>query len=108
MAYGFRFQAGPSSSDVVEITSNDIHTGVLLESFQVDYVSGTSVTKTYSSFPGTTLYVLMTGIQAEGFSYYSPSQTFTVNNSTKTVTVYNGTGLGTWAAGSVFVTVLGF
>jgi hypothetical protein len=107
MAHGFRFQAGPSSSDVVEITSTDVHTGVLLESFQVDYVSGTSVSRTYSSFPGTTLYVLMTGVQS-GTSYYSPSQTFSVNNSTKTVTVYNGSGLGSWAAGSVFVTVLGF
>jgi len=107
MTYGFRFQTGPSSSDVVEITSTDLHTGILVDAFKFAYASGTSETRTYSSFPGNTLFVLMTPTySASGF--YDTSQSFTVNNSTKTVTITNKTGAGTWETGDVFVTVIGF
>lgn len=108
MTYGFRFRTGPSSADVVEITSSDLHTGVLLDSFTVTYSSGSVETRSYPSFSGNTLYVLMVGIDSGGSTNYSPAQTFSVNNSTKTVTITNATGANTWDQGSVYVTVLGF
>lgn len=108
MAHGFRFRTGPSSADVVEITSSDLHTGVLLDSFRVDYSSGSVETRSYPSFPGNTLYVIMVGVAPASGTYVTPAQTFSVNNATKTVTISNGTGLNLWEQGSAFFTVLGF
>ena len=107
MTYGFRFSTGPSGDDTT-IDSADDSPGVLLDTFIVNYSSGTQEIRTYSSFPGNTLFVLM-----NGYSQYSSytsfySQIATINNLTKTVTITNGTGLSGWAQGSVKVAVVGF
>lgn len=107
MTYGFKFSTGPSG-DVTIIESAETSPGVLLDTFTVDYSSGTQEVRTYSSFPGTTFFVYMIGYDT--YSTYDSyfSQTSTINNLTKTVTITNETGAPAWRQGSVKVTVVGF
>jgi hypothetical protein len=107
MTYGFKFGTGPLG-DVTTIESAESSPGVLLDTFIVNYSSGTSEIRSYPSFPGNTLFVYMNGYST--YSTYNAfySQTSTINNLTKTVTITNETGANDYRQGSVKVTVVGF
>lgn len=106
MSYGFSFVTGPSA-ETITIQSNESSPGVLLDDFTVTYSSGSVETRTYSSFPGSLIYVVSAPIYVTE-TFKNTAQTISVNSGAKSVTVTNKTGASDWEQGAIRILVLGF
>ncbi len=80
MSYGFSIQTG--TGNVVDLISSDNVPGVYIDSFFVTYLAGSSVSRTYSSFPGSELLATLSPVVG-----VATAMSISINNSTKTITV---------------------
>jgi hypothetical protein len=80
MSYGFSIKTGTGS--VVDLVSSDNVPGVYVDSFFVTYSAGSSVSRTYSSFPGTQLLATLSPVVG-----VATAISISINNLTKTITV---------------------
>lgn len=88
MTYGFFVKTGSSVSPV-DLISSDSVPGVFLDQFYLTFSAGTTTTKTYSSFYGSSLFVVIVpdaSITAGGKGADTAIAT-SINNSTKTISL---------------------
>lgn len=99
MSYGFSLVTGSGST--VSINSDNDAVGVFLDYFFVPY--NTTVTRSYSSFFGSTLFTLV--LQQDRTKLNVPVTS--INNSTKTVSVTSTVQTSSARQSGLYVIVLG-